>query len=226
MRSISWIEFLITFFVFIIAFYMLFNNLTFVIFNSKSQAADVNYFQKFLISSYYYIQKGEINMIKSLFINLNTSLSNYEILEFLILPQKNISCFNCLYAFYNLSDESINIVQSSSINIHSKIDLKLIVNKMFFNFTNNSEIRCFNYLDLMDELIIFCSISLYGNSSVKFFPAKNYVYFNLIDSFLDFYDGERYYNSTKGLSRIYARKFFEFYINRGNSVVRNIFIIN
>ncbi|MEM5821171.1 MAG: hypothetical protein QXP34_02510 [Candidatus Aenigmatarchaeota archaeon] len=226
MRAISWIEFLITFFVFIIIFYILFDNLRILIFNTRSQVSEVDYFQKFLIGSYYYIQTEDMGKMSSLFINLSKYVSNYETLEFLVLPIEYESCFNCLYAYYNFSDKSVNIVQNTSVQVFSRIDLKLVVNKSFYNITNNSDARCLIYLDLDDELVIFCSIYFYGNSSIKIYPAKRYIYFNLIDSPFDFYEGKKYYSSIRNLPKVYTGKAFEFYTNRDNSIIKNIFIIN
>ncbi|MEM4758010.1 MAG: hypothetical protein QW184_02565 [Nanopusillaceae archaeon] len=226
MKAISWIEFLITFFVFIIIFYILFDNLRVLIFNIKSQVSEVDYFQKFLISSYYYILTEDIEKVKSLFINLSRYVSNYETLEFLVVPIKDRSCFNCLYAYYNFSDKSVNIVQNTSVQAFSRINIKLVVNKNFYNVTRNSDAKCLLYLDLDEELIIFCSVYFYGNSSIKIYPARRYIYFNIIDSPFDFYNDNKYYLSIRNLPKVYTGKAFEFYTNRDNSIIKNIFIIN
>lgn len=227
MKSISWLEFLITFFIFIIVFYVLFDNLRLLILNAKTQLKYLDSFQKFLISSYYYIEFGEINKMKTLLNTLNTFLENLEYLEFMIVSTFNKNCFNCIYLYYNFSEKSINIVQTSFLAHRSRLDIKLIVNKSFYIVTNNSDTKCNKYLELDEENIIFCSINLYGNSSVKIYPSKNYILFNHIDSSLSIYDGYNFYKSPRQQKiPLYIGKSFEFYVSKEKAIIRNIFIIN
>lgn len=227
MKAISWIEFLITFFIFIIIFYLLFDNLRILISNTKLQASYVDYLQKGVLSSYYYIQTKEIDQISFILSKLNHFLISQEYLEFIELSPSSNRCFNCISIYYELLDKSINIVQNASLAHRSRLNVKIITDKKFYNLTNNAEIKCSTYLDLKDELILLCSIYLYGNSSVKIFPAKNYVYFSLIDSYLSIYDGLNFYKGFRQQTfPYYVRKAFEFYTNKENAIMRNVFIIN
>jgi len=224
MRSISWIEFLITFSIFLAIFIIFFLNLYSIQTKLISDREYVNRFQEFFISSYYYIETRNYSSIKLFFDFFNKNFIDLSFPVLIVLNDSITSCFNCITLYYNYSDRSINFSQVVPYNYQTLINVFLI---SLGNLNTIGNIKCYDYLPIENYVIKECSLNLTGNSSVKVYPVKNMVYISAISSFVNL----SLYNNTIQLSKVtspltVAGASFTFYIDYPGMVVRKVLIIS
>jgi len=224
MKGISWIEFLITFSIFLAIFIIFFFNLYSIQTKLISDREYVNRFQEFFISSYYYIETRNYSSIKSFFDFFNKNFIDLSFPVLIVLNDSVTNCFNCITLYYNYSDKSINFLQNVSYNYQTLINAFLI---SLGNLNMVGNIKCYDYLPIENYAIKECSLNLTGNSTVKVYPVKNIIYISTISSFVNF----SLYNNTIQLSGITSPLIatggsFAFYIDYPSMVVRKVLIIS
>jgi len=224
MRGISWIEFLITFSIFLAIFIILYLNLYNIYIKFSSDREYVESFQEFLIASYYYLETRNYYSFKSFYSFFNKNFVDISYPVFIFLNDSITSCSNCITLYYNYSDSSINFIQNVSYNYQTLINVYLI---SLGELNTVGNIRCLDYLPMGNYIIKECSLNLTGNSFVKVYPVKNIVYISTVSSFVNL----SLYNSTIQLSRITSPIIvsggsFTFYIDYPGMVVRKIIIIS
>jgi hypothetical protein len=158
MRSIVWIEFLISFAIFLIIFYILLRNLYFISAGLSSDFSYLNNFQKYLLTSYYYLETKNISIVNNLASIYNERIVEYTFPRVLFLENNNVSCKNCIYFSYNYSDNSINISQRSLYNYKSSLTFYIVSLGNVKNQTFNSTLDCNSYLPLGGNIVYFCSL--------------------------------------------------------------------
>jgi len=227
MRGISWIEFLITFSIFLAIFIIFLLKLYNIQTKLISDREYIERVQEFFISSYYYIETRNYSSIKSFFDFFNKNFVDLSFPVLLVLNDSITNCFNCITLYYNYSDSSINFLQNVSYNYQTLINVFLIsLGNMSF-ILNNSNMTCYNYLPIENYVVKECSLNLTGNSTAKVYPVKNIVYISTISSFVNL----SLYNNTIQLSKITSPLVatggsFTFYIDYPSMVVRKVLIIS
>jgi len=220
MRGITWIEFLVTFSIFLMIFVIFYYTLYNMKIGLLLDKEYVKTFQEFLIASYYYIETKNYSSFESFF---NFSKKNFLDISypvFMVLNDSVMDCFNCITIYYNYSDNSANFLQKVSYNYQTVIDVYVI-------FLENMDIsNCSDYLQIKDYVIKECRLNLTGNSSIKIYPVKNIIYIPVISSFVNF----SLYNNTIKLSRMVIPpiigKSFTFYVSYPGIVVKKVITIS
>jgi len=228
MRGISWIEFLISFLVFLAVFSMLYSSLYNFQLKLISDSYYIDRFQKFLIASYYYLESKDPNSMGKIFRMFNTSFTSYTFPIIIIPDSSIISCYNCTTLYYNYTDESINFLQNVSLEYQTYIIAFFVSSVEDLNVnTSKSEFNCYNYLKLNNSVIKECSFKLIGNSTIKFYPVRRYIYIKGINSFANF----SIHNSTIEVARVFSPasisgETFNFYADELGMVTKKILIIS
>jgi len=201
-RGISWIEFLITFGIFISVVLFIVNRY-------------IDFSQFIYDQIYQFIQLQKASSL-ALYILINESMTYQEISElfqknyknflfryeqypfiiFLDKSYKNIPCSNCI-KFYNYGVRCYKFEQNSTHNIISKLSLILFSTKDITLRGNNMQYICYPYLNL--SVVFFkavrrykyCDIELFGNSSVEICNAEKFIIIDKYRSLLDFYLEEK-----------------------------------
>jgi len=222
MRGISWIEFLITFSIFLAIFVIFYFNLYNIQVKLYSDREHINNFQEFLIASYYYIETRNYSLFKSFYSSFNKNFIDISFPVLIVLNGSITNCSNCITLYYNYSDNSINFVQNVSHNYQTLISFYLI---SLGNLSTVGNIRCLDYMPMSNYVIKECSLNLTGNSFAKVYPVKNIIYISTVSSFVNF----SLYNNTIQLSRIapsltVMEGSFTFYIDYPGMVVRKVII--
>jgi len=224
MRGISWIEFLITFSIFLAIFAILYLNLYNIHVKLSSDREYVKNFQEFLIASYYYLETRNYSSFKSFYNFFNKNFIDISSPVFIVLNDSITNCSNCITLYYNYSDSSINFMQNVSYNYQTLINIYLI---SLGNLSTVGNIKCLDYLPVGNYVIKECSLNLTGSSFAKVYPVKNIVYISTVSSFVNL----SLYNNIIQLSRIapsltVTEGSFTFYIDYPGMVVRKVIIIS
>jgi len=224
MRDISWIEFLITFSIFLVIFIMFYQDLYNIQMKFISDREYLDEFQEFFISSYYYLETRNYSSFETFFNYFNKNFTDISFPVFIVLNDSITNCFNCFTLYYNFSDSSINFLQNASYNYQTLVDAFVISTG---NLNTVGNVNCYNYLPIENYVIEECSLNLTGNSTAKIYPVKNVIYISTISSFVNF----SLYNTTIQLSRVVSPLTamggsFVFYIDYPGMVVRKVIIIS
>jgi len=224
MRSISWIEFLITFSIFLAVFIIFYLDLYNIQVKFISDREYIDEFQEFFISSYYYLETRNYSSLKSFFNLFNKNFIDISFPVFIVLNDSITNCFNCFTLYYNFSEGSINFLQNVSYNYQTLINV-FVISTGSLNTMGN--VKCYDYLPIENYVIKECSLNLTGNSTVKVYPVKNLVYISTMSSFVNF----SLYNNTIQLSRVASPLIatggsFAFYIDYPGMIIGKVLIIS
>lgn len=204
MRSASWIEFLITFGIFIFIIIYLFQQINIYRTNYLSSMNSIIYFQEgFLIS---FLSNYNINV--SNYVLDDKYYSLYYIIKnpvLIFLYNNNYTCrlngYGSICLYYNSSGEKLEIKQVTfSKNLGSSITILLYEdnNDLLFNNTfNNVTLLCvpiYKSTYIYERALYECVISLYGNSTVVFYPVNDIKISNYNSILNLYYDNQQIYN--------------------------------
>jgi len=198
-KSISWIEFLITFGIFISVILFIINrylDFSQLVYNQIYQFVQI---QKVSSLALYLLANESTNYLETFRKNYKGFLFRYEQYPFIIFLDRSYekaSCINCI-KFYNYNAECYVFEQNSTYDATSRLSVILFSTKDITLQGINSQYICYPYLNLSIAVFgsvryyKYCDIELSGNSSVKICNVEKFIIIDKYKSFLDFYLGER-----------------------------------
>ncbi|MGC9079271.1 MAG: hypothetical protein ACP5G1_00865 [Nanopusillaceae archaeon] len=229
MKSQHWIEFLVTFIIFLIVL------LTFTmswIRSLSSFSVDISRidnFQKILLGTFYYTNGYDIKYASNI---LNYPFILVSKPSVIFVNYKYYPCTNCIEIYYSNDNQSINIVQITLIK-----NLNSSVNFYIFNFfselnytTNNATLNCrniygsvFSYYGIYYRSFYYCNAILSNNASISILTGNNLLGFTDYKSSLYIYNGEKMIGYPTYLTYFSTiSDYISFFTYFNNSIIYNI----
>ena len=199
-KSISWIEFLITFGIFISVILFIINrylDFSQLVYNQIYQFVQIQKVSSLALYLLVNESTNYQNILETFRKNYKGFLFRYEQYPFIIFLDRSYekaSCINCI-KFYNYNAECYVFEQNSTYDITSRLSVILFSTKDIT--LQGAKYICYPYLNLSVAIFgsvryyKYCDIELSGNSSVKICNVKKFIIIDKYRSFLDFYLGKR-----------------------------------
>ena len=200
-KSISWIEFLITFGIFIsvvlfiINRYVDFSQLIYNQIYHFTQIQKASTLALYILISdhldYYEISK----IFSKNYGNFLIRYNQYPFIIFLDRSYENVPCTNCI-KFYNNNTKCYVFEQNSVNNVTSTFSVIVFSTKSPVLQNSNARYICYPYLNLSVAVLgsvryyNYCDLELSGNSSIEICNIGRYILVDKYRSLLDFYLGK------------------------------------
>lgn len=225
MRSAIWYEFLLTFAIFIGIILYLYNLFYTGLSNVIVQISSIYSMQKLFIASYFLLYGYNLSYITQS-IAYNTIFVPYISYNYypkaIYLSNLNYVCTNALCFYYYPSNSTVSIVQNTyNQNIGSSFYISLYSKSpMLFSVYKSGNVlyNCNSQYNVTYQYFIYrnfitCYVSMYGNSSISFYPAVDIAILDSLKTPLNVYSGNLSLNKQTYEVRknIYSLPIFYYY---------------
>ncbi|MCG2882775.1 MAG: hypothetical protein L7G81_00495 [Candidatus Nanopusillus sp.] len=214
MKSQSWIEVLITLAVFLYIIVYMYQDIVNGLSQYSTGLYKISEYQKLYTSSFYFSQFYDPQIVYNY---TNFSFSYYYTPDVIFLSTNPFICNNCIEFFYNMSSNSIEIIQNSNINVSSILQVYIYGTTQNINITNNSAYyNCDNYLSssffsVYTRTFLYCNFNLIGNSSIYINTNEKFLIINNYNTVLYLYNGDKIVGLPNILMNIYPTVYLNYF---------------
>ena len=226
-RAISWIEFLITFGVFVAVVIWIFKGFITFVHTLSRQFEEFTYLQESIavasyILSYPNVSSVDYTTAKAFIGRVYRNLVfKYREVPYVIFLKKQYSkptCTECIMFYYNTTNSCYELYVKSPRNESSILSVILYSQgNPVINSINNAQIVCYDFLNVSIVKLgsvrsfKYCDIIMYKDSGVCLCNVNDLLIVDRYQSNLDFYLGRDYIFKSQGPSFVLSKRTLNFF---------------